>query len=49
MWIKLSNNMVASVTSKANNNFQIQAFTKQLELLTRVMNDLKDDIALMKQ
>jgi len=37
------------VTPKVSNTFQIQAFTKQLKLLTRVMKDLKDDMASMKQ
>jgi hypothetical protein len=36
------------MTLKANNNFQKQAFTKQLELLTREMNYLKDYMASMK-
>ena len=38
-----------SVTPKVNNIFQIQAFTQQLELLTRVTKDLKDEMALMRQ
>ena len=34
---------------KVNNTFQMQAFTQQLELLTRVTKDLKDEMALMRQ
>jgi hypothetical protein len=37
------------VTPKVNNIFQIQAFTQQLELLTRVTKYLKDEMALMRQ
>jgi hypothetical protein len=37
------------MTPNANNTFQIQPFTKQFKLLTRVMKDLKDDMASMKQ
>jgi len=37
------------MTPNANNSFQIQPFTKQFKLLTRVMKDLKDDMASMKQ
>jgi hypothetical protein len=38
-----------STTQKMNNTFQIQVFTKQLELLTRVTKDLKYEMALMRQ
>jgi len=31
-------------TLKVDNTFQMQAFTKQLKLLTRVMKELKDDM-----
>ena len=37
------------MTPNTNNTFQIQPFTKQFKLLTRVMKDLKDDMASMKQ
>jgi hypothetical protein len=37
------------MTLKANNTFQIQTFTKQLEQLTRVIKNLKDDMASMQQ
>jgi hypothetical protein len=38
-----------SVTQKINNTFQIKVFTTQLELLTRVTKDLKDEMVLMRQ
>jgi hypothetical protein len=38
-----------STTPKMDNTFQIQAFTKQLELLTRVMKKLKDDMDSIKK
>jgi len=38
-----------SATQKINNTFQIQVFTTQLELLTRVTKDLKDEMVLMRQ
>ena len=33
-----------STTLKTDNTFQMQAFTKQLKLLTRIMKGLKDDM-----
>jgi len=36
-------------TPKMNNTFQMQAFAQQLELLTRVMKDMKDEMASMIQ
>jgi hypothetical protein len=36
-----------STTPKAENTFQMQAFAWQLELLTRVMKNLKDEMASM--
>jgi hypothetical protein len=38
-----------STTLKTDNTFQMQAFTKQLKLLTRIMKGLKDDMDSMKQ
>jgi hypothetical protein len=37
------------MTSKSNNTFQMQAFAKQLELLTGVTKDMKDEMVLMRQ
>jgi uncharacterized membrane protein YgaE (UPF0421/DUF939 family) len=37
------------MTPKMNDTFQIQAFTKQFELLTKVMKKLKDDMDSMKK
>jgi hypothetical protein len=38
-----------STTLKMDYTFQMQAFTKQLELLARVIKELKDDMDSMKQ
>jgi hypothetical protein len=38
-----------SATLIVDNTFQMQAFTKPLELLARVIKELKDDIDSMKQ
>jgi hypothetical protein len=36
-------------TPKADDTFLMQVFAQQLELLTKVMKDLKDEITLMRQ
>jgi len=38
-----------STKPKIKNTFQMQAFVQQLELLTGVMKDMKDEMALMRQ
>ena len=37
------------MTSKSDNTFQMQAFAKQLELLTGVTKDMKDEMVSMRQ
>jgi hypothetical protein len=38
-----------STTPKADDTFQMQVFAQQLEMLTKVMKDLKDEMTLMRQ
>jgi hypothetical protein len=38
-----------SAILKADNTFQIPAFSKQLKLITKVMKDLEDEMTLMRQ
>jgi len=37
-----------SMTPKADDTFQMQIFAQQLEMLTNVMKDLKDEMTLMR-
>lgn len=37
------------MTSKADDTFQMQVFAQQLELLTKVMKDLRDEMTLIRQ